>query len=65
MKNFDFTNEEMSVLLMSLIERRDSINQLLNSDGLSDNGRTAYFHEMEVVDNLLKRFFPAKSIKVS
>lgn len=55
---FDFTCEEMSTLLMSLIQRRNTVQGLLNVDGASAGYISGYLAEMATVEGLLEKFFP-------
>lgn len=49
---------EMSILLVSLIQRRNNILGLLDIDCLSDSNRDSYSEEMKVVETLIERIFP-------
>lgn len=55
---FDFTGEEMSALLMSLIQRRNTVQDLLNVDGAPESYTNGYLAELATVEGLLEKFFP-------
>lgn len=56
--NLKIDGVEMSVLLMSLIQRRNSILNMLKIDCISDSNRESYNEEMKVVENIMERMFP-------
>lgn len=55
---FDFTSEELSVMLMSLIQRRNTVKGLMDVDGASASYKNSYLAEMATVEGLLEKFFP-------
>lgn len=55
---FEFDNQEMSALLVSLVGRVRDINGLLDVKDMSDSFYSGYRQELEVVKGLLERFFP-------
>lgn len=54
---FDFNGDEMSVLLMSLIQRRTNVLGLLERVQ-SESCILSYRAELHTVENLLEKFFP-------
>lgn len=55
---YDFNNEEMSVLLVSLVGRRENIIGLLNIPKMSESFYKGYNQEMRVVESMMEKFFP-------
>lgn len=55
---YDLNSDDLSVLLVSLIGRRNNINGLLTGKGMSDSFYDSYRKELNTVDSLLERFFP-------
>lgn len=60
MKNLN--NEEMNVVLMGLIQRRNTVKELANDNKWSDGLRDDYIHELTVVNSVMEKLFPG-SIK--
>lgn len=58
MKNFDFNSEQMNVILMGLIQRRDTVKLLAEDNIYSDSLRDSYTHELTVVNSVLESLFP-------
>lgn len=55
---YELDGEELSVLLVGLIGRRNNILGLVKMDGMSDSYYSGYARELDVVENLLEKFFP-------
>lgn len=55
---FEFNGDEMSVMLVSLITRRNNILGLLKVDHMPESYYSSYRQELSVVDGMLERFFP-------
>lgn len=56
---YDFNGEELNVLLMSLIGRRNDIKGLLDNAPSSDiEYHKWYSGELKIVESLLEKFFP-------
>lgn len=56
--NYKFDGEEISVILVSLITRRNNILGLLNIERMSETYYADYRRELRVVENMLERIFP-------
>lgn len=56
--NYKFDGEEISVILVSLIARRNNILGLLNIERMSETYYAGYRQELSVVENMLERIFP-------
>lgn len=54
---FDFCSEEMSVVLLSLIQRRLHLKSMLTHTVFSAMFST-YTKELETIENLIERMFP-------
>lgn len=58
MKKFSFSDSEMNVLLVSLIQRRNNILGLSNVTNGCEVLTKTYADELATVENLLEKFFP-------
>ena len=54
---FDFNNEEMGVLMMSLIRRRTNVMELVKMVS-SPSSVEGYTQELQIVEGLLEKFSP-------
>jgi len=55
---FELSGDELSVVLVSLIGRRNSILGLLKLDRMPEPYYAGYRQELSVVDGMLERLFP-------
>ena len=60
MKKFSFSDSEMNVMLVSLIQRRNDILGLSNNKVITgcETLTKIYADELATVENLLEKFFP-------
>lgn len=61
---FDFDGDEISVILVSLIARRNNILGLMKLDRMSESYYAGYRQELSVVDGILERLFPGSVSKL-
>lgn len=58
MTKFAFDGKEMNVLLISLIQRRNTVLDLLNVKTSVASYTDAYAEELATVEGLMEKFFP-------
>jgi len=56
--NYKFDSEEITVILVSLVTRRNNIVGLLNIESMPEAYYDGYRKELTVLDGMLERFFP-------
>lgn len=55
---YELNGDDLAVLLVSLIGRRNNIHGLLKIENMSESYYDSYKQELCTVENLLNKFFP-------